>query len=289
MRIANDLNHPFYCGVCKAGFSSKEERDEHKYAEHAEHYAELERSLAVGMEERTLGNVALVDAPVIPTQPEGDGSAGAGSSGPVVTRKLTDAEAEQIIREHDGKFEDYEMTQEISSWALGWLKAYEGDFEFLVELRSKLKADRLWPGQARGVMNCARAGLFRGEWGSEKDKPKEPKADNGKQSDGTYKAQPGFYLVDGEYVKVQENKNQTAVYAKVLVDDGGPKPGWEYRKGYPLDKCVTPLSAEEAARFGHGTKRCIFCLTELTDDGPNKSVHVGYGPKCAEKHGLPWG
>jgi hypothetical protein len=44
--------------------------------------------------------------------------------------------------------------------------------------------------------------------------------------------------------------------------------------------------AAVAAEHGHATGRCCFCGRELTD---SKSVQVGYGPICADRHSLPWG
>jgi hypothetical protein len=44
--------------------------------------------------------------------------------------------------------------------------------------------------------------------------------------------------------------------------------------------------AAVAAEHGHATGRCCFCGRELTDP---KSVQVGYGPICADRHALPWG
>jgi hypothetical protein len=38
--------------------------------------------------------------------------------------------------------------------------------------------------------------------------------------------------------------------------------------------------------YGRLTKRCIYCRIQLTDE---RSLAVGYGPVCAENHGLPWG
>ena len=44
--------------------------------------------------------------------------------------------------------------------------------------------------------------------------------------------------------------------------------------------------AETAAAYGKDSCHCCFCNLELTKDD---SKAVGYGPVCAEKHGLPWG
>lgn len=41
-----------------------------------------------------------------------------------------------------------------------------------------------------------------------------------------------------------------------------------------------------AAAYGRETGECCFCQAELTDE---RSVLQGYGPICAERHGLPWG
>lgn len=44
--------------------------------------------------------------------------------------------------------------------------------------------------------------------------------------------------------------------------------------------------AGQAALYGQKFGICCFCARELTD---GRSIHVGYGPICAEKWALPWG
>jgi hypothetical protein len=44
--------------------------------------------------------------------------------------------------------------------------------------------------------------------------------------------------------------------------------------------------AKVASEFGHLTGHCCFCSLELSDE---RSVAVGYGRKCAQHFGLPWG
>ena len=44
--------------------------------------------------------------------------------------------------------------------------------------------------------------------------------------------------------------------------------------------------AGQAALYGQKFGHCCFCARELTD---GRSIHVGYGPVCADKWGLPWG
>jgi len=41
-----------------------------------------------------------------------------------------------------------------------------------------------------------------------------------------------------------------------------------------------------ASEYGKSSGHCCFCNRQLTDD---RSTHVGYGPMCAAKWGLPWG
>lgn len=62
---------------------------------------------------------------------------------------------------------------------------------------------------------------------------------------------------------------------------------WEYTSGAQRRAADgRKITAEEAAAFGHATGCCVFCARDLTDD---RSVQVGYGPVCAQKHSLPWG
>lgn len=44
--------------------------------------------------------------------------------------------------------------------------------------------------------------------------------------------------------------------------------------------------AGAAAAYGRATGECCFCRLQLTDE---RSILTGYGKRCAEKFGLPWG
>lgn len=44
-------------------------------------------------------------------------------------------------------------------------------------------------------------------------------------------------------------------------------------------------TANVAAMYGRASGSCCFCDAELTDE---RSVHVGYGPVCAKKWGMPY-
>jgi hypothetical protein len=100
---------------------------------------------------------------------------------------------------------------------------------------------------------------------------------------GTAHLPEGIYVLDGSYYKVQENQAGTGSYVKVWT-------GLEWQYVGPLSKtrltALDVVTAEEAARFGHVTGQCVFCSRKLTDE---RSIQVGYGPKCATNNGLPWG
>lgn len=104
----------------------------------------------------------------------------------------------------------------------------------------------------------------------------------------------GVHMNDaGQYVKVQQSQHGN-LYGKVAhlhpapSDDPFVRVDWEYGGKRALDGLTadTLLDAEQAAAFGHLTGRCVFCTTALSDE---RSVSVGYGPTCADRHGLPWG
>lgn len=96
----------------------------------------------------------------------------------------------------------------------------------------------------------------------------------------------GVHFVDGQYLKVQRAVHGSGrLYAKVWVPETEE---WKYRGRKPLSRLSadTKLNAEQAARWGKLYGRCVFCSLPLTDE---RSIAVGYGPVCAEHHGLPWG
>lgn len=86
----------------------------------------------------------------------------------------------------------------------------------------------------------------------------------------------------GEFIRVYESK-AGRTYGKVRTSGG-----WEYDPG-ALRRISGAVTAEQAAAWGHEHDRCCFCGRNLSDDGPARSVQVGYGPKCAADYGLPWG
>ena len=85
----------------------------------------------------------------------------------------------------------------------------------------------------------------------------------------------GYYQVDDTYYVVAESKAGNA-YAKEWNGYG-----WDYVGRAPFASLagVDPLTAEQAAEFGHAFGRCIVCGRTLTDPA---SVAAGIGPICAQ-------
>lgn len=108
---------------------------------------------------------------------------------------------------------------------------------------------------------------------------------------------PGLYVVgpDGEWSSfwlVRKARGGEHVYAMRLMSAPreGSKLDWGFVKGgLTTVRRGRAATADEAAGLGWTTHHCCFCGIELTDEGENRSVEVGYGPVCAENNGLPWG
>ena len=83
----------------------------------------------------------------------------------------------------------------------------------------------------------------------------------------TPEAEPGFYTRDGEAFKVQMNKASTHTYA--LVWSGT---SWKYQPGAGRSLAgLVPMTAEEAARLGLASGRCIACSRDRKSTRLNSS------------------
>ena len=100
--------------------------------------------------------------------------------------------------------------------------------------------------------------------------------------------EPGFYFIrvgedaeDAVFVRVQENRDKTRVYAMAFDPDTRR---WEYVNREPFAACTpdTVVTAEQAMWFGHAYGICLRCGATLTDP---ESVARGIGPVCATKSG----
>jgi len=97
----------------------------------------------------------------------------------------------------------------------------------------------------------------------------------------------GVYVTaTGQLVRVQLARGSRKAYGLTWHARGGHSGEWKYEGRAILAQIVRPISAEEAALFGHDAGQCVFCSLSLDDD---RSVAMGYGPVCARNYGLPWG
>ena len=98
----------------------------------------------------------------------------------------------------------------------------------------------------------------------------------------------GVYFLDGTYFMLQHAVHGSGrQYAKRLIL-ASDKVRAEYAGTAPL-KVLRPehmITAEQASAFGKIYGQCVYCSRPLTDE---RSKEAGYGRKCAEEHGLPWG
>lgn len=206
-----------------------------------------------------------------------------GPAAPVTVPTAADVDA--LCRSIGRKFTDADMTRGLEVFAATWLAASTSDFAFLVDMRAKRS---LSVGQARGVLNCYRADVFR-----------RPAADVVAPAAIVAPVAPvvapdalevgRVYLASGaRFVRVYRNQARGTLYGKFRADGGG----WDYDGG--ALRAILPEQdpaavAAAAAGWAHEYGACVFCATPLEDDKTGHSVTRGYGPVCAGKYGLPWG
>lgn len=274
----------------------------------------VDRAVGIDLSQPTIDPrlAAQADAVAPSLDPPDFGNGPAKPKAPV--KQYSDADVVALILANHGKFEVHQVDDGLARWAHAWLQAYQGDFEFLLDVRSKAKAS-LSPGQAKGVLNCARAGLFRGEWGQEhlpaKDEPAEPEyvvsthdgpngivrtvttTDDGLDLSGV---PSGLYAVPGGdtrlKVKIDNvDKPGTKWHGWVFVKDGAAyghgdrygsqKPGGTYRgKIQQQLEIIASDPYAAAAAYGQLTGTCGRCGRQLEDE---ESVARGIGPVCATK------
>lgn len=96
-------------------------------------------------------------------------------------------------------------------------------------------------------------------------------------------AEPGFYVLGDKAFKVQSNKAGTGTYALVWAGSS-----WEYDRGAARHLAdLVPMTAEDAAKIGLASGRCIACCRVLGGASLTSRVAavVGYGEICAGHNG----
>ena len=92
---------------------------------------------------------------------------------------------------------------------------------------------------------------------------------------------PGYYAKgDTVYVVVISKSSGNPYAKKWTVEPGVTKASWEYAPGAVKTLAgMTPMTLDEAKKWGHMHGHCIKCGALLTDP---KSVEAGIGPICAK-------
>ena len=220
-----------------------------------------------------------MDAP-LPSGSDGSQKRGPASTVDTTSAVLTTAEVDALCLSIGRKFGDADMTKGLQAFASAWLADYRGNFEFLTDLANQRRA--LSIPQLRGVLNCYRSDVLRRPTAS------NPATTATVEGVEAVRIVGDVYLAtENRFVRVYRNQKTGNLYGKFRVSDG-----WDYdREAFAsiLPEQDPTVVAAAAASWGHEHDRCVFCATPLTDDGPARSVEIGYGPVCAVKYGLAWG
>jgi len=219
------------------------------------------------------------------------------------------------------KFEAQDMTIDLRQAARAYVATYEGDFEYLVDLRDRVQhgAVLLSDNQSKGVLNCLMAEARRIQ--SQKGRattaataaPREPRP-LAKLPDGRYRitfpsGESRAYRF--ELADWAEDKPKGTRAMSLRTGGSGSEREWSFlgfvdpqgyvtfsRKAEPYKPLAqAAISTLEAGvrednwlvfglSYAQEGSNCFRCGRDL--DTP-ESLLVGYGPTCADKLGLPWG
>lgn len=205
------------------------------------------------------------------------------------------------------KFEDHEVSAELRTEALAYVKAYKGDFSYLDDMQYQLgKGKTLSTGQIRGVLNCMLAqrrkaqapaapvvdglqaipALLETALGKQIKYPKIRFEDFILSRCGDKSKHTGAINIMERYAPAYGSGEERLWYGRIEVD------GSLVRGKLLTDAMVIQLQelaedpAKAAAAYGKRSSNCCFCGKYIET---NESLAVGYGPVCAANYGLPWG
>ena len=206
--------------------------------------------------------------------------------------------------------DDVAANRPLVEAAVTFLENWKGDFEYLLAMHSRLhEFCDLSDGQWAGVINC---------WASDLRRQQPQGLRQGSslaaQTPLTPTLPNGFYTItfpgeDHLTIKIDDHWEESKAGTQVAYFLNGPQNTasssykgfafvygnkfnvWpRFRDSLRLARALTYLlddgwkAAGPAYAFESGN--CCFCNRTLTTP---ESCAVGYGPSCAEKHGLPWG
>jgi len=171
----------------------------------------------------------------------------------------------------DAKFTDSQVTDELREAGLSYLATYEGGFSYLVDLKRR-NPTKLSIGQIRGILNCIRAEVLRGQ-------------DAGDQvivNDGRY----AIVIADKlRFFKVNTpTEGRWAKFTFVNEVFGGGN-NVAIRNSQLRETVLIGIADDSGAlaRFGQELGVCGNCGRDLTDA---ESRALGIGPICRQNLGM---
>jgi hypothetical protein len=197
------------------------------------------------------------------------------------------AEVEAWLSSLGRKCELGEVTEGLRLAATEWAKAYTGDFEFMVEMRTAARRRSLSTGQAKGTLNCWRADINRRPAATAAHVPAEAPQVAQEPAAQVPEGRYAFTADEGHtaFCKVEHGKGNWEGRTFVVLLVGAPGHFRElktYRAQAATILAKIAADGPEAAciRFGHEVGSCGRCGSPLTDP---ESIARGIGPTCASK------
>ena len=179
------------------------------------------------------------------------------------------------------KFTDEDVTSTLFEAGLEYLKGYNGQFAYLLDLKTR-HPNKLSIGQVRGILNCSKAEITR---------KANVKADGGfigvAVADGRYALD-----IDGKFRCFRVNtptkgKWEGFTFLKEVFGGGGiGKPREDAIRNRDIRNSVLPAISEDSealARYGQELGICGNCGLPLTDE---ESRAIGIGPVCRKNLGM---
>ena len=220
-----------------------------------------------------------------------------------------------LVGKHlDRKFETSDLTPELRQAARMYAASYEGDFEWMVGMRDQviLNGSFFTDNQSKGILNCLMADAKR----RIAAKPQATVASSSGRvylstvPDGRYRVT----LADGDHLAIKlqlAGTDSKLAGARIIstringdewmgvahVTPAGELKLWRSLQGALRARVTISINTLDDAKaedawlvaglaFAQEGSQCFFCGRDL--DTP-ESLLVGYGPTCADNHGLPWG
>lgn len=219
------------------------------------------------------------------------------------------------------KFEASDMTIELRQAARLYAATYDGDFDFMVAMRDSAAGGVMFfsDNQSKSILNCLMADAKRRMAQRPAPKAQAPATFTSAAPahiylanvpDGRYrvtladgdhlairisKAGPESKLAGNRLISTRINGDEWQAFADILPS--GDFRLWRSAQGALRLRIQDAVNVLDQAKtqdewlvaglaFAQEGSQCFICGRDL--DTP-ESLTAGYGPVCADKHGLPWG